>query len=32
MWNYKWKFQPAEIIGLLVLVERDTQAALDSDR
>jgi len=30
MWNCEWKFEPAEIIGLLVLVERDTEQALDS--
>jgi hypothetical protein len=27
MWNSKWQFEPAEIIGLLVRVERDTPAA-----
>lgn len=32
MWNGKWKFQPAEIIGLLVLVERDAEPALDFGR
>jgi len=30
MWNRERKFQPAEIIGLLVLVERDTEQALGS--
>jgi hypothetical protein len=29
MWNGKWQFTPAEIIGLLVLVEQDTAEALD---
>jgi len=30
MWNGEWQFEPAEILGLLVLVERDTDAALGS--
>lgn len=28
MWNCRWKFKPAEIIGLLVLVARDTEESL----
>ena len=32
MWNRKWQFKPAEIIGLLALVERDTAEALDFGR
>ena len=30
MWNRERKFKPAEILGLLVLVERDTEQALGS--
>ena len=30
MWNCEWKFKPAELLGLLVLVERDAKEALRS--
>jgi len=30
MWNRERKFQPAELLGLLVLVERDTAGSLRS--